>query len=367
MKTSDWRELAWGRTGLKYRRRRPPLGSMPGTLVVDHEAPPTEMTVLGYGPESLVEETVTDLDRLADLNENWPVTWLNVTGLGDERQLREIAERLSLHRLVMEDVANLGQRSKAEPFDESLFIVLRMPIGDSSGTEQVSMLLQQGLVVTFQERSGDCFDPVRDRIRTSRGKIRFQGADYLSYALADAVLDQYFPVLEKAGNLLDDLEDEVFNAPTPDTLAHIHSLKRGLVSIRKAVWPHREMINVLLRDGGAFYETETQLYLRDAYDHVVRLIDLVEAQREVAADLLNTYLSSVSNRMNEVMKVLTIIATIFIPLSFIAGLYGMNFDTSISRWNMPELGLAWGYPAALLGMLAVAVGLLVFIRRKGWI
>jgi len=242
-----------------------------------------------------------------------------------------------------------------------------MPVGSSAQTEQVSLLLNRGLVVTLQEHAGDCFEPVRDRIRNSAGRIRFRGSDYLAYALTDAVVDQYFPVLEAAGTILDELEDEVFNAPTPDTLAHIHSLKRGLVSIRKAVWPHREMINVLLRDAGSFFSPETQPYLRDAYDHVVRLIDLVEAQREVAADLLNTYLSAVSNRMNEVMKVLTIIATIFIPLSFIAGLYGMNFDTSISRWNMPELGLAWGYPAALLGMLVVAGGLLVFIRRKGWI
>ncbi len=367
MKTSEWKELAWGRGSLKYRRRRPPPGSMPGTLVVDQEAPPAEMTVLAYGPDSLVEETVTDLDRLADLDEDWPVTWLNVTGLGDEQQLRDIAERLSLHRLVLEDVANLGQRSKAEQFEHSLFIVVRMPIGTTSETEQLSLVLQPGLIVTFQERTGDCFEPVRQRVRESRGKIRFLGADYLSYALIDAVIDQYFPVLERAGNLLDELEDEVFNSPTPDTLARIHTLKRGLVSIRKAVWPHREMINVLLRDASAFYQAETQPYLRDAYDHVVRLIDLVEAQREVAADLLNTYLSAVSNRMNEVMKVLTIIATIFIPLSFIAGLYGMNFDTSISAWNMPELGLAWGYPAALAAMAAVALGLLVFIRRKGWI
>ena len=350
-----------------YTRRRPPPGSMPGTLVMDEDAQPTSMTVLAYGPETYAEEPVEDLQRLEQLNRDWPVTWLNVVGLGDEALLRAIGDRLSLHRLVLEDMANLGQRSKAELYDESLFVVLRMPVGVDTSTEQVSLLLQPGLLVTLQERPGDCFEPVRERIRHSKGRIRFLGADYLAYALMDAVIDQYFPVLEAAGNTLDELEDEVFEAPTQDTLSRIHALKRGLVSVRKAVWPHREMVNVLLRDAGSIFAPETIPYLRDCYDHVVRLIDLVEAQRDVAGDLLSSYLSAVSNRMNEVMKVLTIIATIFIPLSFIAGVYGMNFDTSVSRWNMPELALAWGYPAAVLGMAAVAVGLLVFIRRKGWI
>ena len=340
---------------------------MPGTLLVDRDAPPPAMQVLAYGPDTFVEETVASLGRVDELTEGSPVTWLNVEGLGDEDLLREIGERLSLHRLVLEDVANLGQRAKAELHEHGLFVVLRMPVGASTETEQVSLLLRPGLVVTLQEHAGDCFEPLRERIRESIGRIRFRGADYLTYAIIDTVVEHYFPVLESAGGTLDDLEDEVLGTPTPDTLAHIHTLKRGLVSVRKAVWPHREMINVLLRDAGSHFTPETEPYLRDCYDHVVRLIDLVEAQREVAADLLSTYLSAVSNRMNEVMKVLTIIATIFIPLSFIAGVYGMNFDTSASRWNMPELGLAWGYPAAVAGMVAVAVGLLVFIRRKGWI
>ena len=367
MSKLNWNQMVGGRGGLRYHRRRPPPGAMPGTLVIDAEAPPPRLTVLAYGPEDFVEEEVGDLARLDELCREWPVVWLNVDSLGDESVLRSIEARLSLHRLVLEDVTNLGQRSKVELYGDVLFIVLRTPEAERGQTEQVSLLLQQGLLVTLQEHSGDCFEAVRDRIRHSKGKIRSRGADYLAYALIDAAVDQFFPVLDGAGLALDSLEDQVFEDPTPETLAEIHALKRSLVALRKAIWPYREMLNALMRDGGSTFADETQPYLRDCYDHVVRLVDLVEAQREVASDLLNMYLSTVSNRMNEVMKVLTIIATVFIPLSFIAGLYGMNFDPSASRWNMPELGWAFGYPAALAFMGLVGGGLLVFIRRRGWL
>jgi magnesium transporter len=340
---------------------------MPGTLVIDAEAPPPGLTALAYGPESYIEEEVTDLARIDELRTQWPVVWLDVDSLSDESLLRGIEARLGLHRLVLEDVTNLGQRAKAELYDNVLFIVLRIPEVRRGDTEQVSLLLQDGLLVTVQERPGDCFEAVRDRIRHGKGKIRVRQADYLAYALTDAAVDQYFPVLDEAGVVLDSLEDEVFDEPTPETLEQIHSLKRSLVSLRKAIWPYREMLNVLMRDAGSIFADETQPYLRDCYDHVVRLIDLVEAQREVTSDLLSMYLSTVSNRMNEVMKVLTIIATIFIPLSFIAGVYGMNFDPAASRWNMPELGWAFGYPAALLLMGVVAGGLLAFVSRRGWL
>lgn len=339
---------------------------MPGTLLIDAEAPPPRLTVLAYGPDSYTEEEVSDLGRLDELCREWPVVWLNVDSLSDEPLLRAIGEHLDLHRLVLEDVVNLGQRSKAEFYDDVLFIVLRIPDVERGDTEQVSLLVRDGLVVTLREHSGDCFEAVRDRIRHSKGKIRVRIADYLAYALLDAAVDHYFPVLDEAGLALDSLEDRVFEEPTPETLEQIHSLKRSLVSLRKAIWPYRELLNTLMRDAGSIFADETQPYLRDCYDHVVRLIDLVEAQREVTSDLQNMYLSTVSNRMNEVMKVLTIIATIFIPLSFIAGVYGMNFDPAASRWNMPELGWALGYPAALMLMGLVAGGLLVFIGRKGW-
>ena len=367
MNKLNWNQVAAGRGGLRYHRRRPPPGAMPGTLIIDAEAPPPRLTVLAYGPESFTEEEVSDLERLDELCREWPVVWLDVDSLGNEALLLAIGARLGLHRLILEDVVNLGQRAKAEFYDDTLFIVLRIPDEGRGDTEQVSLLLQPGLLISLQEHAGDCFESVRNRIRLGKGKIRSRVADYLSYALIDAAVDQYFPVLDEAGLALDSLEDQVFAEPTPETLAQIHGLKRSLVALRKAIWPYREMLNLLMRDAGSFFADETQPYLRDCYDHVVRLIDLVEAQREVASDLLNMYLSTVSNRMNEVMKVLTIIATIFIPLSFIAGLYGMNFDPAASRWNMPELGWALGYPAALLLMGVVAGGLLVFIRRRGWL
>jgi magnesium transporter len=271
---------------------------MPGTLVVDADAPPPRLTVQAYGPDGHTEEEVSDLSRLDELCQEWPVVWLNVDSLGDEPLLREIEARLALHRLVLEDVTNLGQRSKVEFYDDLLFIVLRTPEEERGQTEQVSLLLQQGLLVTLQEHSGDCFEGVRDRIRHSKGKIRFRGADYLAYALMDAAVDHFFPVLDDAGLHLDSLEDQVFEQPTPETLAQIHALKRSLVSLRKAIWPYREMLNALMRDAGAIFADETQPYLRDCYDHVVRLVDLVEAQREVTSDLQNMYLSMVSNRMN---------------------------------------------------------------------
>jgi magnesium transporter len=229
------------------------------------------------------------------------------------------------------------------------------------------MFLNDRILLTFQERPGDCFDLVRDRIRKRRGQIRNRGADYLTYALLDAVIDGYFPVLEACGERLETLETSVIAEPSRDQVVQVHDMKRDLLSLRRAVWPQREMVNALTRDSTAFVSDQTQVYLRDCYDHTVQLMDMVETYREIASGLLDIYLSSVGTKMNEIMKVLTIIATIFIPLSFIAGLYGMNFDPKASPWNMPELAWYWGYPVALALMLAVALGLLVYFRRKGWI
>jgi magnesium transporter len=339
---------------------------MPGTLVFDPADTLTRVSLLAYGPEAYIEEEIQDISRLGALREEWPVVWLNIDGVGDESVLRDLGEKLTIHRLVLEDIVNVGQRSKAEFYEGQVFVVLRMPEADWAANEQVSLILSPGLVVTVQERVGDCFDPVRDRIRHGKGKIRERGADYLAYAIMDAVVDRYFPALDQAGEALDVIEEQVFASSSSDTLLQLHILKRKLVAVRKAISPHREMLNLVMRDAGENFKPETMPYLRDCYDHVVRLIDLSGAQREVASDLLQTYLSLVSNRMNEVMKVLTIIATLFIPLSFIAGLYGMNFDPGVSPWNMPELGWQFGYPAALLLMGAVAVGLLMFVKRRGW-
>lgn len=360
-------DLLHRRSRIRHRRRHAPPGSPPGTLVIAPDAAPPTIHAIGYGPDGCAEEAIEDLDRLHGLRDEWPVLWVNVDGFGDHDLLVRLGDMFAIHRLVLEDAVNLGQRAKAERYTDQMFVVARMPRPGSRDTEQLSLLLTEGVVITMQESVGDVFGPIRDRIRTPGARIRSATADFLAYALLDAVVDGYFPVLEGAGDELDALEDEVFHDPDRTTLARLHGLKRDFVNLRKAIWPHREMVSTLQRDGAGLITDETQVYLRDAYDHVVRIIDLTEALREVSADLLNSYLSMVSNRMNEVMKVLTIIATIFIPLSFIAGVYGMNFDSSVSPWNMPELGWRFGYPAALLLMATVAGALVVFMLRRKWL
>jgi magnesium transporter len=229
------------------------------------------------------------------------------------------------------------------------------------------MFLGLGFLLSFQERAGDCFDPVRKRIREGRGRMRHSGPDYLAYALLDAVVDSYFPVLQDCGDRLDVLEDKMFLRPDPHTAGHIHLVRRDLLAVRRAVWPLRECISSLTHDPDELVSDETRLYLRDCYDHSVQIIDLLESYRDLAGGLMDTYLSLVSQRMNEIMKVLTIYAAIFIPLTFVAGIWGMNFDTGASGWNMPELGWAFGYPAAIALMVTLAVGQLFWFRRKGWI
>jgi magnesium transporter len=360
-------DLLHRRSKLRFKRRKVPVGAPPGTLVSDPDARPPDIRVVAYGPDTVVERRLGPSDDPRAVGEGLPVLWVNVDGLGDPETLRSIAEQFGAHRLVIEDAINLGQRAKSERYGDQVFIVLRMPLPGIHGTEQVSLLIGEGFVLTMQELSGDVFEQVRERIRNGLGRIRGFGADYLAYALIDAVIDGYFPILEALGDELDNLEDEVFGDPDQETLARMHGLKRDLVNLRKAIWPHRELLAGLERDASDLLLEETRHHLRDAYDHVIRIIDLAEALREVATDLMNTYLTMVSNRMNEVMKVLTVVATIFIPLGVIAGIYGMNFDTTISRWNMPELGWTFGYPAVILLMLAAAVGMLLFVRSRRWL
>ncbi len=323
--------------------------------------------MIAFGPEAFVDEPVAQAEDLASYLEAWPVTWINVDGLGDEATLRELAGVFELHRLALEDVVSLGQRAKVEPYENCLFVVVRMPTPEQDeDTEQVSLFFGKKFLLTFQERRGDCFDGVRARILQGRQVMRSSGPDYLAYALIDAVVDAYFPELEKIREQLDQLDDEVLGNPQKNTVSKIHEIKHHLQALRRAIGPHREAINSLLRESADFVTAETSLHLRDCYDHMIRLTERVEIYREQCADLMSTYLTVVSNRMNEVMKVLTIIATIFIPLGFIAGLYGMNFDPGVSRLNMPELAWAWGYPYALGLMAALAGGMLWFFKRKGW-
>ncbi|NNG04470.1 MAG: magnesium/cobalt transporter CorA, partial [Inquilinus sp.] len=329
---------------------------------------PPSIRFLGYGPEAVEEREITDVAQLDELVRNWPVTWINIDGLGDLDLVRRLGEMFGIHRLALEDVVNVHQRPKLEEYEDHAFIVARMiHADDGPRTEQVSLFLGTGFLLSFQERPGDCFDPVRDRLRGHRGLIRERGADYLAYALIDAVVDGCFPVLEAYGEQLEDLEDSVVGDPQRDHAAAIHDMKRDLLALRRAIWPQRELLNALTREPLAYLSDQTRVYLRDSYDHSIQLLDVVETYREIASGLVDVYLSSASARMNEIMKVLTIIATIFIPLTFIVGVYGMNFRPESSPWNMPELIWYWGYPAVLGLMAAVAGGLLLAFRRMGWI
>jgi magnesium transporter len=337
-------------------------------LVADPLAPRPDIQVIAYGPDAVREEKIHDVDAIRDFPPKWPVTWVNVDGLGDASVLATLGEIFDLHRLAMEDVLNVHQRPKVDQYDTNYFVVARMiERTDELTTEQLSMFLGSNYVITFQERPGDCFDPVRERIRKRGGKIRHSGPDYLAYALLDAFVDNYFPVLEEYGEQLEELEGDVVAHPTTNTVARIQAAKRRLLVLRRAIWPLREAVNVLSREESPLISSETRVYLRDCYDHTIQLIDILENFRDIASSLMDVYLSSVSNHTNEIMKVLTIVTTIFIPLTLVAGIYGMNFNTSRSPLNMPELNWYWGYPFALGAMAVVALVLLAFFRRRGWL
>lgn len=353
----------------RHAARRAAPGAAPGTLIVDPRAPRPSIRVIGYGPEGIEDTRVeTPADLKAQLGRH-SVTWINVDGLGDAGVLQAIGELFDIHPLAMEDIVNVYQRPKLEEYEKHLFIVSRMPAADGDGslaTEQISLFLGSDFVLTFQERAGDCFDPVRRRLHENRGRLIRQSADYLAYTLLDAVTDAYFPVLEQHGEQTQALEDEVLSHPEENVAARIHALKRELMTTRRAVWPQREMLNALIRDESDFVSDSTRLFLRDCFDHTVQLMDLIETYRETASDLIDIHLSSVSTRLNEVMMVLTVIATIVMPLTLITGIYGMNFDTA-SRFNMPELKWPFGYFFALGLMAAVALIMVLWFRRKGWI
>jgi len=350
-----------------FRRRTLP-GAVPGTLEVDPAAPFPKIRVTGYSPEEVLEKEVTDTGELSAFLQKWPVTWVNVDGLGDNRILLELAEIFKIHQLALEDVVHVHQRSKVEEYDRNLYIVSRMAsVSDNAlETEQLSLFLGKGYIVTFQEREGDCLEPVRDRIRKGKGKIRGAGADYLAYAILDAVVDAWFPVLEDFGETLEKLEDSILDKQDKPTVSAIHGIKRDLLEMRRTVWPTRETINSLMRES-TFITSETHLYLRDCYDHVIQILDMLESYRDMASSLMEFYLSALSNRMNEIMKVLTIIATIFIPLTFIAGIYGMNFNPDVSPWNMPELNWKYGYPFIWGLMVVIGGAMALFFRRRGWL
>jgi magnesium transporter len=346
-----------------------PPGTPPGTVIVHPEAAPPTIRVLAYGPTEVLEEKIVEVRRVRDFLDKQPVTWVDVEGLGDASTIHALGEVFGVHRLALEDIVTVHQRPKVEQYGEQLFIVARaVYLGEQLDTEQVSLFVGKNFVLTFQEgRPGDCLEAIRERIRKRGGRIRDAGHDYLAYALLDTIVDSYFPILEECGERLETLEDEILLRPQHDTVARIHGVKRDLLALRRAMWPQRETLNSLLRDETPVMTAETRLYLRDCYDHSVQILDLLETYRELGSDLIDMYLSMVSNRTNEIMRVLTVISVIFIPLTFIAGVYGMNFDTEKSFWNMPELKWYFGYPFALLLMLTVTLGQLIFFRRRGWL
>jgi magnesium transporter len=342
--------------------KRAPPGSAPGTLIADPLAGKPVLRAFGCGPQGSEELAPVRLEDLPALRARHPLVWLNVDGLGDAQVVRALGELFGLHPLALEDVLNTHQRSKVEEYPGQMFFVARMmQEGEGLCTDQLSLFFGPGWVVTFQEHPGDDFDPLRVRLRNREPELCGRGSDYLAYALIDAVVDGYFPALEQLGERVEALEEEALHHPLPRTLHGIHELKGDLLLVRRAVWPMREAVHGLVRQEHANITADTRLHLNDCYDHTVQVMDLVENYRDIASSLVEIYLSAISNRLNEVMKVLTIITTIFIPLSFIAGVYGMNFD------GMPELHSRWGYPLTLAAMGLVALALIFFFRRKGWI
>ena len=348
-------------------KRSDKAGLSPGTLmyVGEKKAQSSRITVIDYDETNFLEKEVTSVEECFPFKDTATVTWINVDGVADAAVIGELGAKFDIHPLVLEDIMTTTQRPKTEDLGNAVFIVLRMiecaPDGTDLVADQLSLILGPNFVLSFQETPGDCLGPVRERIRGGKGRVRKLGPDYLAYALIDAVVDNYFFVLEKLGEKIDRLEEELMAEPRREILHAVHGLKREMIDLRKAVWPLREVVSGLERLESSLVKKTTNVFLRDLYDHTIQVIDTVESFREILSTMLETYLSSVSNRMNEVMKVLTIIATIFIPITFIVGVYGMNFKF------MPELGWRWGYPLVLAMIGAAVGGMLAFFRRKRWL
>jgi magnesium transporter len=349
------------------KRHSQKAGMPPGTLmhIGERMLESVRITILDYDQQHLQEKQVEKIEDCFELKSTPTVSWINIDGLHNIEVIEKIGKNFDLHPLVLEDILNTGQRPKFEDMDSYLFIVLKMLTYDEQSQsvqyEQVSLVLRENMVISFQENVGDVFENIRKRIRDSKGRIRNMGADYLLYVLLDAIVDNYFAILEKLGEKIELMEEMLISNPTEKTLAQIHSMKRELISLRKSVWPLRELISNLQRCESEIIKQPTEIYLADVYDHTIQVIDTVETFRDMLSGMLDIYLSSLSNKMNSVMKVLTIIATIFIPLTFVAGIYGMNFK------YMPELEWKLGYAMAWGIMLAISVLMLLYFKRKKWL
>jgi magnesium transporter len=347
-------------------------GLPPGTLVHigDQKVEKVKITLTIYDSDRYEEKDISSIEESFQYRDKAGVLWINIDGLHDINIFEKLGAFFAIHPLVLEDVLNTGQRPKIDFTENYIFMVLRMlqyyekeKILDS---EQVSIVSGSNFVISFQEKHGDVFDPIRDRIRNNKGKIRKEGADYLFYSIIDTIVDNYFAILEKMEDRTDALEDELLANASKETLHKIHRLKMEMLQLRKSIWPLREIINGLMRGDSPLVKNNTRIYFRDVYDHTIQVIDNIENFRDMASGMLDIYLSSMSNKLNEIMKVLTIIATIFIPLTFIAGLYGMNFKTDLSPWNMPELSSYYGYPAILSVMATIGIVMLLYFRKKNW-
>jgi len=342
-------------------------GLPPGTPVFigERKQDKTRIEVMDYAPDRLDEIREAGLDNCARLKDGPGITWINVNGIHDVKQIEALGHLFGLHPLTMEDIVNTTQRPKAEMFEEYIFLVLKMITYNEGQNdidiENVSLILGDGYVLSFQEREGDVFEAARRRIRSGKGRVRGAKADYLAYSLMDGVVDAYFVALEKIGEYIEGIDEEIVLAADASHMQEIHRLKREILFLRKSVWPLREEIAAIVKFESPLINDSTRIYLRDLYDHTIQIIDLVETFRDILAGMHDTFLSSVSNRMNEVMKVLTIIATIFIPLTFIVGVYGMNFE------NMPELKWPWGYYLIWGVMILVGTGMFFLFRKKRWL
>ncbi|MFZ5516223.1 MAG: magnesium/cobalt transporter CorA [Candidatus Zhuqueibacterota bacterium] len=343
------------------------VGLPPGTLihVGEKKTEKTRISVFDFDETNLEEKEVERVEDCYPYHEKPSLTWINIDGLHDVSIVDKLGKKFEIHPLILEDILHTGQRPKFEDLGTYMYVVLKMLLYDELRNEiideQLSLIVGKDFVITFQEREGDEFDPVRERIRVGHSRIRQSKSDYLAYSLIDAVVDNYFVILEKLGDYIEVLEAELVEQPTSETLHSIHTLKRKLISLRKSIWPLREVVGGLERSESKLFHTTTIPYFRDVYDHTIQAIDTIESYRDIAAGLLEMYLSVNSNRMNEIMKVLTIISTIFIPLTFIAGIYGMNFNF------MPELKWHMGYPLIVLIMAIIAGIMLLYFQRKRWL
>ena len=349
------------------KKRSKKAGLPPGTLVHigEKKSETPKITIMDYDEANFQEKEIKTIEECLVLKDKPTITWINIDGLHQVEILERLGECYGLHPLVLEDILNTDQRPKMEDYGDYIYIVLKMLDQSNKSNEiimeQISLILGPNFVFSFQEKEGDVFDPIRERIRNGKGRIRKMGTDYLTYALLDSIVDNYFIILEKLGEKIEFLEEKLVARPIPETLQTIHQLKREMIFLRKTVWPLREVISGFERNESSLIMESTKIYLRDVYDHTIQTIDTIETFRDMVSGMLDIYLSSVSNRLNSVMKVLTIIATIFMPLTFLAGIYGMNFK------YMPELEWRWSYPVIWLIMVGIGIFMLLYFRKKKWL